>query len=55
MHSVVWDRGAWLFLKRWGAYPNGGIAKHSMADPQPVLPWKWRKRDRPTNANFKFN
>jgi len=22
VHRIVWERGVWLFLKRWGGYPK---------------------------------
>ena len=27
MRRVVWESGAWLFLKRWGSSRNGGDRK----------------------------
>jgi len=36
----VWERGAWLFLKRYADLPEiVVIVKHRRADPQPVPPW----------------
>ena len=50
MRRVVWERDAWLFLKRWRGLPEMVvIARHSRADPQPVPPWKWRMEN-PVNG-----
>jgi len=39
------EKGAWLLLKRWGAYLEMVVsAKHCRASPQPGLPWEWRKQ-----------
>ena len=36
----MWERGAWLFLKRYADLPEiVVILKHRRADPQPVPPW----------------
>ena len=40
MRRIVWERGAWLFLKRYADLPEiVVIVKHRRADPQPVPPW----------------
>jgi len=41
MRKVVWERGTWLSLKRWGVLEIVVNAKHSRADSQ-----LWRRLEK---------
>ena len=47
MSRVVWEMDPRLFLQGWGCLPEMVMTvRHRRADPQPVPPWEWRKRNR---------